>query len=88
MKTIFGLKLSVLNFVHTNSKIVEKLIHNLNSTGGAGFSEIPSKVIKYSYSIIAPILTALFNHISENKIIRSKIQTNSDRTSRPNLFKN
>ena len=49
-------------FVHVNQNIVERLIHNLNSTSGAGFSEIPSKVIKYSYSIIAPILTTLFNH--------------------------
>ena len=31
-------------FVHVNQNIVERLIHNLNSTSGAGFSEIPSKV--------------------------------------------
>ena len=49
-------------FVHTNANIVEKLILNLNATSGAGFSEIPSKVIKYSYSILAPILASLFNH--------------------------
>ena len=35
---------------------------NLNATSGAGFSGIPSKVIKYSYSILAPILASLFNH--------------------------
>ena len=56
------LKTERFKFVHTNANIVEKLIQNLNSTSGAGFSEIPSKVIKNSYSIIAPILTSLFNH--------------------------
>ena len=49
-------------FVHTTASIVEKIILNLNPTSGAGFSEIPSKVIKYSYSIISPILASLFNH--------------------------
>ena len=47
------LKTERFKFVHTNANIVEKLIQNLNSTSGAGFSEIPSKVIKNSYSIIA-----------------------------------
>ncbi len=56
------LKTERFKFVHTNANIVEKLIQNLNSTSGAGFSEIPSKVIKNSNSIIAPILTSLFNH--------------------------
>ena len=49
-------------FVHTNSNIVERLIFNLNSTSGAGLSEIPSKVIKHAASILAPSLTELFNH--------------------------
>ena len=49
-------------FCHTNSNIVEKLILNLNPTSGAGLSEIPAKVIKYTSSIISPILTSLFNH--------------------------
>ena len=49
-------------FVHTTASIVEKIILNLNPTSGAGFSEIPSKVIKYSYSILSPILASLFNH--------------------------
>jgi hypothetical protein len=55
-------ELEKFKFVHTNANIVEKLILNLNATSGAGFSGIPSKVIKYSYSILAPILASLFNH--------------------------
>jgi hypothetical protein len=49
-------------FVHTNPNIFEKLTLNFNATRRAGFSEIPSKVIRYSCSIFAPILDALFNH--------------------------
>jgi hypothetical protein len=55
-------ELEKFKFVHTNANIVEKLTLNLNATSGAGFSEIPSKVIKYSYSVLAPILAFLFNH--------------------------
>ena len=57
------LKTERFKFCHTNSNIVEKLILNLNPTSGAGLSEIPAKVIKYTSSIISPILTSLlFNH--------------------------
>jgi hypothetical protein len=55
-------ELEKFKFVHTNANIVEKLILNLNATSGAGFSEISSKVIQNSYSVLAPILASLFNH--------------------------
>ena len=56
------LKTDCFKFVHTTEKIVEKLILNLNATSGAGFSGIPSKLIKYSCNAFVPFLTTLFNH--------------------------
>ena len=58
-KCIKNTEFEKFNFVHTNAKIVEKLILNLNATSGASISEILSKVIKYSYSI----LPSLFKYI-------------------------
>jgi hypothetical protein len=49
------LKTDCFKFVHTTEKIVEKLILNLNATSGAGFSGIPSKLIKYSSNALEEV---------------------------------
>jgi hypothetical protein len=60
-KTI-NLKTAGFKFSHTNERIVELLISNLNQASGAGISGIPSKLIKNCCSQFAPVLTKIFNH--------------------------
>ena len=56
------LKTESFKSVHTNANIVKKPILNLNSTSGAGLSEIHSKLIEHCSSVFAKILTEFFNH--------------------------